>query len=240
MKAISWIFLGVFLLLVQESFGQVLDKSKFRDVGAIDFMGIEWILMSKSKYMITPARDNSEIVFKPVSRPIIPAQTTFDTPSGRLINANFDEGDGVFMYVPNDKDKKKQVLTNTNILYAFQIKDSVFIITNNPRNAVVKSGLFLVEVQNDRIRLKSLAEFPEIPISYDTADDAIYVATASRLYSIRDGEVEFVGMNGTWLGLNPSNVIAKSATEVYMGIRGGYVKFNTVRHTYSMYMYTGR
>lgn len=132
---------------------------------------------------------------------------------------------------------------NSNALFNF--KGKLYFINTYGSNLRNNSGSVeqIVQHRNNAITTSSIAGFettPDLrnnPTAVTTKKNKIYVITDGGFYVIKHRKKELILKNMFWQNLAPQSVAVAGRKEVYVGIRGGYVKINPIKKTYIFYRY---
>lgn len=127
----------------------------------------------------------------------------------------------------------------------FNFKGKLYFMNTEGSNQRNSSGSInhIVQHRNNMINILPIADFetsPDLrnnPNIIITKGNKMYVATDECFYMIKHRKKELILKDMFWGNLAPQSIAVLGRKEVYVGIRGGYVRINPIKKTYIFYKY---
>lgn len=119
----------------------------------------------------------------------------------------------------------------------FKLKDSLYVLDGLSHLSWSSGKLYKVILNRSAFITTAICEFEDAPEAATTFGDNIFVVTEKHLYMVKGTERITVVDNPIWKWLNPTSIAAMNEDEIYIGIRGGYVKVTTATKQMIFYKY---
>ncbi|NBL63852.1 hypothetical protein GV828_01415 [Flavobacterium sp. NST-5] len=165
-------------------------------------------------------------------------------------NGHFDRK---LKYISN-KNKDIEVEINThNIVFLFQFNDKIYFIESNydvvTRNKPVYSktksimvgsqnaSLCEIYMKNGAFFTKKVLDFDEKPLVMNIFNDKIFFASYSNFYAVENMKIKSKLEDIYWSGLYPNSIAVKNEENIFVGIRGGFVKIDLITRKINFYKY---
>jgi len=159
--------------------------------------------------------------------------TEFNLHNGKLLGTNYGEWGGTLKFLPNDRNKGELKIIDMNIIFIFQFNEYIYFIGGLAHLSGHSGSMYKLENFKDTFSCTKVIDFDYPPDAYALHKDTILVASGGNLILIKDSKREIIPNDG----LSPNSMVFLDNKYVYMGIRGGYVKFNLTNQDRSFYLY---
>src|SRR5690606_29770876 len=151
-----------------------------------------------------------------------------------------------------NKDIKIEI-NSGNITSIFEFNDKIYFIESNliviKRNEHVYSktkdfrigsrnaSLYEIYMANGDFVTKKVGDFDENPYVMKIFNDKIFFASYSNFYVLENMEIKLKLADIYWSGLYPNSIAVKNEENIFVGIRGGFVKIDLTTRKIIFYKY---
>jgi hypothetical protein len=123
--------------------------------------------------------------------------------------------------------KDCKLFTSGNVKFIFGIKDSIYLLGGLSHMGLNSGGLFTIKYYNDNFFISGALNLVDAPSAMSIYKDCIYLAGSKGFYIIDENlKLRTIFDNLFWYGLYPTSVVVFDKKNVFVTIRGGYVKIN--------------
>ena len=122
--------------------------------------------------------------------------------------------------------KDCKLLQSGNVQFIFRFKDSIYFL-GGLAHGLNFGSLFSLRCKVDSFFITKALDLGDAPSAMCIHGDFIYLAGSKGFYIIdRSLNIKTILDNSFWYGLYPTSVIVLNKQNVFVAIRGGYVKIN--------------
>jgi hypothetical protein len=134
----------------------------------------------------------------------------------------------------NQKIKNFFLLKSGNVSSVLSFNDSVYFLGGMQNLGL--GAAFKLSNENDSFFISKKVDFYDAPLAAATSDHFIYIATENS-FCILDQYLnkKLLFENLFWHGLYPNSVAVLDDRNIYVGMRGGYVKINIPKMELKLY-----
>lgn len=171
-----------------------------------------------------------------------------------LLFANYNgHFDRKLEYISNKNKDSKIEINSGNITSIFEFNDKIYFIESNliviKRNEHVYSktkdfrigsrnaSLYEIYMANGDFVTKKVGDFDENPYVMKIFNDKIFFASYSNFYVLENMEIKLKLADIYWSGLYPNSIAVKNEENIFVGIRGGFVKIDLTTRKIIFYKY---
>jgi hypothetical protein len=120
-----------------------------------------------------------------------------------------------------------KLLTSGHVNFIFGIKDSIYMLGGLSHMGLNSGGLYTIKYNDDNFFISGVLNLEDAPSAMSIYKDSIYLAGSKGFYIIDENlKLKTIFDNLFWYGLYPISVVVLDKKNVYVTIRGGYVKIN--------------
>lgn len=132
--------------------------------------------------------------------------------------------------------KDCKLLKSGNIKFIFGIKDSIYLLGGLLHMGLNSGGLYTIKYYNDNFFISGALNLEDAPSAMSIYKDCIYLAGSKGFYIIDENlKLKTIFDNLFWYGLYPTSVVVLDKKNVFVTIRGGYVKINPEEKKIKLY-----
>lgn len=132
--------------------------------------------------------------------------------------------------------KDCKLLQSGNVQFIFGIKDSIYLLGGLSHMGLNSGGLYTIKYNTDNFFISGALNIEDAPSAMSIYKDCIYLAGSKGFYIIdKDLKLKTIFDNLFWYGLYPTSVVVLDKKNVFVTIRGGYVKINPEEKKMKLY-----
>ncbi|MFL9832049.1 hypothetical protein ACSV4D_13605 [Flavobacterium sp. ARAG 55.4] len=132
--------------------------------------------------------------------------------------------------------KDSKLLKSGNVKFIFGIKDSIYLLGGLSHMALNSGGLYTINFKDNNFLISGALNLEDAPSAMSIYKDCIYLAGNKGFYVIdKNLKLKTIFDNLFWYGLYPASVLVIDKENVFVTIRGGYVKINPEKKTIKLY-----
>ena len=140
--------------------------------------------------------------------------------------------------IKTDKDIRNLILLRGgNQSFIFKYKDSLYIAESLAHMSLRTGELYTVDLKGNNFTIQQVIDFKDAPEAITVFNDKMLVACSSSFFVLDSNNKTKTFDHLFWDLLFPNSIVARSEREVYVGIRGGYVKLNLESRQVTFYKY---
>lgn len=164
---------------------------------------------------------------------------------GILHGINDEHRGGRLIFAPHGDYRNSYTIKQGNIIKSiFLINNRIYfyevLLANkkNDNNQVSSAALYELKECDDGFFYRKVYQFKSAPYYITSADGSIVVLTRDALYELT-GEGRWVQLinNAPWSIYGPTSFAVYNQENIFIGLRGGYLKVDVVNSKYSFYRY---
>ena len=132
--------------------------------------------------------------------------------------------------------KNCNLLQSGNVQFIFTFNDSIYFLGGLAHMGINFGSLFALKCNADSFFISTVLDLDEAPSAMSIHRDFIYLATSKGFYMIdKTLNKKTIFDNLFWYGLYPTSVVVLDEQNVFVTIRGGYVKINPQEKKLKLY-----
>lgn len=225
------LLLSLTFLFYLSGYTQQYKTDDFSEVMPPKYPTKEWLELNRAPLSFKVVIVNNVLA---ISKATERHQTQLDVEGGTLIGINRGEWGGVLLY-------KNRVSTDTikggNIVKIFKFQNQIYFLEGLAHMSFNSGSLYKLNKQSNKFSYDKVLDFEDAPESFTILNDKIFVAGFGNFYIVKNEKCETIFKGMFWESLYPNSVAALNDNEVYLGIKGGYVKLNISNKTLKFYKY---
>ena len=154
---------------------------------------------------------------------------------GKIIAIDRGEWGGSLTFKPNSKKLKEIEIKKGNISFLFTLNNKIFFM-EGLSHMNIDEGAFYELIFNDGIfSYKKIFDFEDAPQAMTVFEDKIFVASSSSFYIVENMKKRIIFKDSFWGGLYPNSIVLEDQNNIFVGIRGGFVKLNLQENNLKFY-----
>ncbi len=131
--------------------------------------------------------------------------------------------------------KDCKLLQSGNVQFIFRFKDSIYFL-GGLAHGLNFGSLFTIRCNADSFFITKALDLGDAPAAMCIHGEFIYLAGSKGFYMIdKNLHIQTILDNSFWYGLYPTSVIVLDEQNVFVTIRGGYVKINPENKKIALY-----
>lgn len=166
-------------------------------------------------------------------------KTELKVENGKLVGINKGEWGGKLSFIPENEDQPRIEIKKGNIKYIFEFNDKIYFIEGLAHLSYSGGAIFELIREGENFRYDKMVEFDDAPQAFTIYDNKLLIATHQNFYIVEDFEKELIFEKMFWSSLYPNSIVVIDSENVFMGIRGGFVKLDLNNKNVNFYKYTG-
>mgnify|MGYP003611522284 CR=1 FL=1 len=132
--------------------------------------------------------------------------------------------------------KDCKLLQSGNVQFIFGIRDSIYLLGGLSHMVLNSGRLCTIKYNTDNFFISSALNLEDAPSAMSIYKDCIYLAGSKGFYIIdKNLKLKTIFDNLFWYGLYPTSVVVLDKKNVFVTIRGGYVKINPEEKKIKLY-----
>ena len=157
--------------------------------------------------------------------------------SGKFIGTDSSEFGGDLSFTDNSDNE--QIIKKGNIRFLFSFRHQLFFIESSANLNVNHATLYeIIKSDNEYSYLKVL-DFDDSPeLMYILGNDILF-SSVDKIYWVHNLKIETTILNDILDDLSVNSIAATDSRNVYLGARGGYLKFDLVTKACLFYKFKG-
>lgn len=155
--------------------------------------------------------------------------------NGRIVGLNNGEWGGYLTFEPFDKTKNKVEIKRGNIKFIFAYNGKLFFIEGLAHLGRSYGALYQLYSKNDVFSYVKIIDFEDYPQAFAVYQDMFLLATLQNFYIIKNFKLEHVFKDPYWINLYPNSIAVLDDDIVFIGIRGGIIKFDKTLKKFKFY-----
>ena len=228
----------VILMTYQLSFAQQYRESDFEQTEAPPKNSTEWSKLNHSNDEFSVEIQKGKLI---LTKAKYKDKTDLELMEGKLKGVSRGEWGGQLQFVPNNSSKKSIHIKKGNIEFIFKLNNQIYFIEGLAHLSANYGALFHLENNNNNFKYIKIIDFEDAPEAFAINNDKVFIASHSGFYTIDDNiKKEIVFQNMFWSSLYPNSIAVLNDSEVYMGIRSGYIKLNLNNKTFKFYKFKSK
>lgn len=157
-----------------------------------------------------------------------------DLPTGVLKGTDGGEFGGNLMFYPNDTSKPAVKISRGNFKKIFSLDNKIYALAGLAHMGLDEGGMLEIDTANN-FAIKNVIDFHDSPEAYSIHNDSLFIVTFKGFFIVKDLKGSAIFMNMFWEALYPNSVAVLDAKNVFVGLRGGFVKLNLIDRSFQFY-----
>lgn len=159
--------------------------------------------------------------------------TEFALPNGKLKEEDHGEWGGFLKFFPYDTTQNVIEIKTGNIKFIFQCNNKIYFLEGLSHLSMHYGSMYQLDTINGHFSIKKQVDFDYPPTACAVQTDTIIVASGGYIYIFQNNRKEKKPIRGIY----PNSMTVFDNGIIYMGIRGGYVKFNLTNNEIKYFIY---
>lgn len=131
---------------------------------------------------------------------------------------------------------QSKLLQSGNVQFIFSFNDSIYFLGGLAHMGLNFGNLYSLKYNNDSFFIAQTLKFEDAPSAMYVYKNCIYLAGNKGFYIIdKNLNIKTIFNNLFWYGLYPTSVLVLDKKNVFVTIRGGYVKINPEEMNLKLY-----
>lgn len=160
--------------------------------------------------------------------------------NGKLVAIDKGEWGGKIEFVADNPSQKPLLIKEGNVKFIFKLNNKIYFIEGLAHLGINEGELFELEYSKNKFTYKKVLKFEDAPEAMSIYNYKLYIAGYENFYVIDKDKNKVVFKNQFWCNLLPNSVAVINESEIYIGIRAGIAKFNSVTGNAIFYKYVKR
>lgn len=132
--------------------------------------------------------------------------------------------------------KDCKLLQSGNVQFVFGFKDSIYVLGGLAHMGSNFGSLYTIRHNADSFFISKTLDLKDAPSAMCVYEGCIYLAGSKGFYLIdKNLKIKTIFENLFWYGLYPTSVLVLNKKDVFVTIRGGYVKINPEERKLKLY-----
>ena len=156
---------------------------------------------------------------------------------GLLRGINHGEFGGELIYIPDAKPQKPIKIKSGNVKFLFLINNKVYFMEGLAHMTIDEGALFEIDTASRPFSYKKVLDFESDPEAYAVFHNELLIATYGSFFIVRNHEKQLIFKDLFWQSLYPNSIAVLNPENVFVGIRGGFVKLDLTNKSLKFYKY---
>lgn len=228
-----WLFVLLFWSRILSSIAQTYALASFRETPPPPIGSAAW---SKLNYAPDYAVKNVAGVL--VIEKSSPGNSCMlRTPDGTFLGRDQGEWGGQLLFQPPTKRFKPVLIKEGNVRFLFQANGQTYFLEGLAHMNLNTGALYQITGKAPAFTWVKLVDFEDAPQAFAVVGSDVYIAQSEGFAILRNLRKEVILEDTFWGGLYPNSVAVFNNDEVYIGMRGGYVRLNTKTKAIQFFQY---
>lgn len=163
-------------------------------------------------------------------------------PTGILKGTDGGEFGGSLMFYPKDTSKTAIKISRGNFKKIFRLDNKIYALAGTAHMGLDMGGMLQIDrgmpgidTADNNFVIKNVINFYDSPEAYSIHNDSLFIATFKGFFVVKDLKKSAIFTDMFWEALYPDSVAVLNAENIFVGIRGGFVKLNIVNKSFEFY-----
>jgi hypothetical protein len=194
----------------------------------------EWLSVGNSLHDFGVKIVNGELLINPISEAQI---HDLRIKGGLLQGMNHGEFGGELIYIPDGKPKKSIKIKDGNVKFLYSLNNKIYFIEGLAHLSIDEGALFEIDTTSHPFSYKQIIDFGSSPEAFAIFQNELLIVTNKYFVIVHDNKKEIIFKDLFWDGLYPNSIAVLNRENVFVGIRGGFVKIDLINKSFKFYKY---
>jgi len=165
-----------------------------------------------------------------------------DLPTGILKGTDGGEFGGCLMFYPKDTSKTAVKVSRGNFKKIFRLDNKIYALAGTAHMSLDMGGMLEIDrgmpgidTADNNFSIKNVINFYDSPEAYSIHNDSLFIATFKGFFVVKNLKKSTIFTDMFWEALYPNSVAVLNAENIFVGIRGGFVKLNIINKSFEFY-----
>jgi len=232
-QKITFIIILVFSASIH-CLGQTYKETDFKEIKPPDHGSEDWYILNRSTLDFAVKNNNGTLAIEAAQDA---NKVEYAMPNGKLVGTDRAQLGGKLTFVPDDKSKTPVEIKKGNIKYIFMMRDTIYFVEGPSKFYKTKGAINKLIIKGESFQPVKVLDLLDDPEVCTLHNDTIFIASQENFYIVHNFKKELLYKDTFWSGLYPNSLAVIDPSNIYVGMKGGYVKLDLVKKTMKLYEY---